>query len=427
MNYPDTYYAAEIGNIPQKPKLAGDITVDVCVIGAGLAGLTTALELVRKGKSVALLESHRVGWGASGRNGGSVLIGFAESAENIARKIGVEKAAKLHDLSREGAEYVRQQIADLNIKGALEGVGRYSAVRHGDTTAAKMQVKAANTPEDTGVVFHNHAETRKVLDTGKYHHTVFIPDGFHIQPLRYVLGLAAELERLGGQIFEDTKARSLKPEGGRWQVSCAAGKIDAKDVVLCTSGYDFTLYPKLSRAMLPIATYVMATKPMGQQLDKAIKTTSAISDTRRSGDYYRRLENDRLLWGGRITTRTSRPLKLAEMLKGDVVSVYPQLENIELTHQWEGLMGYTRHKMPLIGQVEKGLWMATAFGGHGLNTTAMAGCLIAAAIADQDETYKQFEAYKPVWAGGMFGRIAVQLIYWGMRFRDRLDERRKPE
>ena len=427
MKYPDTYYADEIGNIPQKPALERDITVDTCVIGAGLAGLTTALELVRKGQSVALLESHRVGWGASGCNGGSVLVGFAESSANIAKKIGSEKAAKLHDLSREGAEYIRKQISDLNIEGALEGEGRYSAVRHGNSVAAKAQVLAENTPQDTGVVFLNHAETRKILDTEKYHHTVFIPNGFNIQPLRYVLGLAAEIDRLGGHIFEDTKALGLRQENDVWQVKCASGVVTAKDVVLCTSAYDFDLCKTVSRAMLPIATYVMASKPMAAQLDKAIKTTSAISDTRRSGDYYRRLKNGRLLWGGRITTRTSKPGKLANMLKADVVSVYPQLADIELTHHWEGLMGYTRHKMPLIGQVDKNLWMATAFGGHGLNTTAMAGCLIAAAIAEKDETYRQFAAYKPVWAGGIFGRITVQLTYWGMRFRDRLDERRRPD
>ncbi len=427
MNYPDTYYAAEIGDIPQKPKLERDLTVDVCVVGAGLAGLTTALELLRKGLSVVVLEAHRVGWGASGRNGGSVLVGFAESGENIIKKIGPEKAAKLHDLSRQGADYIRRQITDLNIEGALEGVGRYSAVRHGNAAAAKAQVSAANSPEDTGVVFHNHAETRKVLDTEKYHHTVFTPDGFHIQPLRYVLGLAKEIDRLGGQIFEDTKAVSLTKQAGLWQVKCALGQISAKDVVLCTSAYDFDLCPKLSRAMLPIATYVMATKPMPAQLDTAIKTNSAISDTRRSGDYYRRLKNDRLIWGGRITTRTSKPLKLAKMLQGDVLSVFPQLGKIDLTHQWAGLMGNTRHKMPLIGQVEKNLWMATAFGGHGLNTTAMAGCLIAAAIAEQDQAYRKFAAYKPVWAGGVFGRIAVQLTYWAMRFRDRMDERRAPK
>lgn len=419
LNYPDTYYVQDIGDIPQRALLDGDVTVDVCVVGAGLAGLTTALELSRRGKTVAVLESHRVGWGASGRNGGSVLEGFAESYANIEKKLGPAQAKQLHQLSRDGAKYVRTQIETLNIEGALEGVGRYSAVRHDNTVAAVEQASAAR---DRGVEFKDRAETRKILDTAKYHHTLFIPDGFHIQPLRYVLGLVTEIERLGGKIFEASKAINLEKKDMDWRVQTAGGFVTANHVVLCTSGYDFDLYPKVSRAMLPIATYVMATEPMAALLDSAIKTTSAISDTRRSGDYYRRLKNGRLLWGGRITTRRSKPAKLAGMLRADVLSVYPQLDALKLSHSWEGLMGYAIHKMPLIGEVDEGLWTATAFGGHGLNTTAMAGCLVAQAIAEGSRQYQLFEPYKPIWAGGTFGRIGVQLTYWFMRWRDRRGE-----
>ncbi len=420
MDYPGTYYAAEIGAIPRKSPHSQDITCDVCVVGGGLAGLTTALEVLRKGKSVVVLESHRVGWGASGRNGGSVSEGFAESAENIARKTGPQKAALLHQLSRDGAQYVRDQIEALKIEAAIEGQGVYGTVRHGNTDAAKRQ---ADNDQDLGVVFHDRTATRKILATKKYHHSLYIPDSFHIQPLRYVLGLAKEIERLGGQIFEASKAERLTKRNNHWCVLTKGGEVIAQDIVLCTSAYDFDLMPKISRAMLPIATYVMASAPMDDALDEAIKTTSFVSDTRRAGDYYRRLKNGRLLWGGRITTRKSRPVKLAGMLRDDVASVYPQLKNLKLTHAWEGLMGYATHKMPLIGRVEDGVWVATAFGGHGLNTTAMAGCLIAGAIADQDEKYRMFEDFRPSWAGGIFGRIAVQLTYWFMRYRDRRDER----
>lgn len=420
MDYPETYYADELGDIPQKPSLSQKIACDVCVIGAGLAGLTTALELARKGKKVVVLEAHRVGWGASGRNGGAVSQGFSESDENIARKIGSQKAAMLQQLSRDGVRYVRDQIEALKIDGAIEGVGVYSVVRHDNIKPAKDEADSA---KNLGVVFNDHAATRKVLDTEKYHHSLYIPDGFHIQPLRYIVGLATEIERLGGQIFEASKADGLTKTGSQWCVKTKDGEVSADSIVLCTSAYDFDLMPKISRAMLPVATYAMATEPMTDALDGAIKTTSFISDTRRAGDYYRRLPNGRLVWGGRITTRTSKPAKLAGMLSQDVRAVYPQLENLKLTHAWDGLMGYAVHKMPLIGRVDEGLWVATAFGGHGLNTTAMAGCLIAGAIADQDETYKLFEAYTPRWAGGIFGRIAVQLTYWFMRYRDRRDER----
>lgn len=419
MDYPDTYYAAEIGNIPQKPSLSQKITCDVCVVGAGLAGLTTALELLRKGKTVVVLESHRVGWGASGRNGGAVVEGFAEGSENIAKKVGQKNADVLHQLSRDGLNYVRDQIEILKIKDTLEGFGIYSAVRHDNTEEAQSYADSA---KDEGVIFHDHAATQKIMASAKYNHSVYIPDSFHIQPLRYVLGLATEIDRLGGQIFEVSKTVSLTKTGNQWCVETKNGEVHADNIVLCTSAYDFDLLPKISRAMLPIATYAMTTEPMNDALDGAIKTTSFIGDTRRAGDYYRRLPNGRLLWGGRITTRKSKPAKLAEMMTKDVTSVFPQLKNLKLTHSWEGLMGYATHKMPLIRRVEDGLWVATAFGGQGLNTTAMAGCLIAAAIADEDETYKVFEAFTPRWAGGIFGRIGVQLTYWYMLYRDHRDE-----
>lgn len=423
MEYPDTYYAAEIGEIAEKPSLCDEITCDVCVIGAGLAGLTTALELARKGKTVVVLDAHRVGWGASGRNGGCVAQGFAESTQNIARKVGPQQAEALEQLARSGVKYVFDQIETLKIDGAIQGQGVYGTVRHGNTKAAQQEAQAG---QDHGIIFHDTTATRKVLDTEKYHHSVYYPDGFHIQPLRYVLGLAAEIERLGAQIFESSKAVKLTKTADQWSVKTECGTVHADDIVLCTSAYDFDLMPKISRAMLPIATYVMATEPMNEALDGAIKTTSFISDTRRAGDYYRRLPNGRLLWGGRITTRVNRPAKLAAMLSGDVKSVYPQLKNLKLTHAWEGLMGYAIHKMPLIGRVEDGLWVATAFGGHGLNTTAMAGCVIAKAIAEHDQTYRLFEPFTPRWAGGVFGRIGVQLTYWYMRYRDHRDERGGP-
>ncbi len=419
LSYPDTYYVQDIGDIPQRAPLDGNVTFDVCVVGGGLAGLTSALELSRKGKTVAVLESHRVGWGASGRNGGLVLDGFAESYAKIEKKLGQTQAKQLHQLSREGANYVRTQIETLNIKGAFEGVGSYSAVRHANTADALEQVSAGR---DRNVEFRASDETRKILDSGRYHHLVFFPDSFHIQPLRYVLGLSAEIERLGGQIFEASKATGLEKKGLDWRVHTASGLITANHVVLCTSGYDFDLCPKVSRAMLPIATYIMATEPMAAKLDGAIKTTASVSDTRRSGDYYRRLKNGRLLWGGRITTRKSKPAKLAGMLSSDVLSVYPQLGRLKLSHSWEGLMGYTIHKMPLIGEIDEGLWAATAFGGHGLNTTAMAGCLVAKAIVEGDKQYQLFEPYKPIWAGGIFGQIVAQLTYWFMRWQDRRGE-----
>ncbi len=422
--YPDTYYAYEIGEIKQRAMLQSALVADVCVIGAGLAGLTTALELLRKGKKVVVLDAYRVAWGASGRNAGSVLAGFAEHADKIAARVGVEVADKLHQLSLDGVAYVNRQIADLNMPDVIEGKGRFSIYRHGNTDAALRFQKNGVEKFSQDITFYDTAKTREVLDSPKYRHALFLTDGLHIQPLRYALGLAQEIERLGGMIYENSAALNLTANAPGWTVGTKNGSVSANQVVLCTSAYDVKLYPKMSRAILRVATYVMATEPMAAQLDTAIRTDAVVSDTRRSGDYYRRLKNGRLLWGGRITTRKSQPAKLSKMLQNDVKSAFPQLNSLAISHVWSGLMGYTIHKMPLIGEYEKDLWVATAFGGHGLNTTAMAGDLIASALVEGDQRYKLFASFKPVWAGGLFGRVGVQLAYWLMRWRDQNDERR---
>ena len=177
----------------------------------------------------------------------------------------------------------------------------------------------------------------------------------------------------------------------------------------------------IGRAILPVATYVAVTEPLVQD---AIRTRSAISDSRRAGNYYRLVDEGRLLWGGAITTRVSEPSRLASRLQRDMVSVYPQLGNPRIDFAWSGIMGYARHFMPLIGTDGQGQWWATAFGGHGMNTTAMGGILISRAIAARDDEYRRFLPFAPDWAGGPLGRVAVQLGYWQMQLRDRLDEAR---
>jgi gamma-glutamylputrescine oxidase len=174
--------------------------------------------------------------------------------------------------------------------------------------------------------------------------------------------------------------------------------------------------------VLPIATYIAVTEPLAQL---SIKTSAAISDTRRAGDYYRLIDEGRILWGGKITTRISEPAHLADQMKADMVATYPELKNPRIDYAWAGLMGYAIHKMPLIGRDSEGQWFATAFGGHGLNTTAMAGLLLAGAIANGDDAYRRFSPFAPKWAFGQLGRLGVQSSYWWMKWRDKRDESRR--
>lgn len=418
VNQPETWYEASADRGPVQPELTGRVQAEACVIGGGLAGLTTARELQRRGVSTVLLEAKRLGWGASGRNGGFVTPGFAEGIDAVAHRFGLSAAQALFRLSEEGRRYVSEQIAALE-PGLRLGSGTLLVWRYADVNGARRHIDLMQQRFDQQLEFVGREELRLLLRTEAYHCAVRNPQGFHIHPLNYVLSLARNSMAQGLRVFENSRVFAVRKEEASFRVVCAEGEVAARHVVVCVSALDRKLHRASGRAVLPVATYMIATESMDQD---AIKTGAAISDTRRAGDYYRAGLEGRILWGGRITTRQTEPARLGEMLRRDMISVYPQLGNARVSHAWAGLMGYARHKMPLIGCDRDGIWYATAFGGHGLNTTAMAGLLMARSIAEGDDAYRRFEPFAADWAGGIVGRAAVQGSYWWMRLRDRLDE-----
>ncbi len=426
MEYPDTFYARDAGVHPEErvSSSPGELPArcDCVVVGAGFAGLTTALEMARQGRDVVLLESRRAGWGASGRNGGFVSAGFALGLDDLVSRLGPEHAGELFSLSREGVGYVRQQAVAID-PAIIQGRGWIVARRYSDPGGVRrtcdlfasygLQARAIS-----------RDRMRHLLASETYFEGVEDPEAFHIQPLLYALGLAARARAAGVRIFQGHEARELRRQGENWQVRVNERIVVAPHVVLTGSAYMGRLYPPLSRAILPVATYVVATRPMADRLERAIPYAGCISDNRRAGDYYRRLPDGRLLWGGRITTRKSQPRALSRMLKRDIIRIYPSLADLEITHAWSGLMGYARHKMPIVGELEPGLWSATAFGGHGLNTTAMGANLISSAICNGDDRWRLFAPFGPAWAGGALGRAATQGVYWLMQMQDRIEEKR---
>lgn len=413
-----TWYEATVNRAAERPALVGPHNAEVCVVGGGLAGLTTALELARRGTSVILLEAKRLAWGASGRNGGFVSNGFALGVGAIAQRLGMDAARQLYHLSRFGTEYVRREIAegDPTIK---MGEGWLGAIRYDNAAEKRQGVETMVRDYGQEMQFLGVAEVRAMVDTPRYFQGSFDPTAFHMHPLRYALMIAGKAETHGARLFEGSPALGVTRHAKGLEVSTRRGTVTCQHVVHCVSALDRTLHRPTGRAVLPVATYVAVTEPLAQN---AIRTRSAISDSRRAGNYYRLVDDGRLLWGGAITTRISEPARLAGRMKQDMLSVYPQLGQPRIDYAWGGLMGYTRHFMPLIGGDGQGQWWATAFGGHGMNTTAMGGILMSRAIAAKDDEYRRFAPYAPEWAGGPFGRVAVQLGYWGMQIRDRLDE-----
>ncbi|WP_421783369.1 NAD(P)/FAD-dependent oxidoreductase [Kiloniella litopenaei] len=422
MTYPDTYYSRTAIEHSTYPTLTENLDADVCIVGGGLAGLSCALELLNRGKSVVILEANRVAWGASGRNGGFVSPGFAGGQAIVKKRLGIDKAREVFALSLEGVNMVRDNITTLKLEGVNPSPGMLSVIRYNDPDGMKRHCDDMAAQYDYPLDYLSRDDLQEKFKTTRYYQGNFDKGAFHFHPLNYCLGIAQEITNKGGLIFENTEAVEINLDGPAKEIKAAGGIIKAKDVVLCGGGYSGNVFARLRRALLPIATYVVVTEKLGARVHELVKTSAAILDDRQASDYYRIVDGDRLLWGGRITTRTSQPKRLAQLLKQDITNVYPDLSDVKIDMAWTGLMAYARHKMPYIGEQKPGVWSCTAFGGHGMNTAPIGGRLVAEGIAKASDRHKLFQAFDLEWNGGIFGPLAAQSVYWGMRLSDRWRE-----
>jgi gamma-glutamylputrescine oxidase len=424
-NYPASWYAATRDSSPDRASLSGRTDADVAVVGGGFAGLHTARLLALRGRKVVLVERRHIGWGASGRNGGFVGAGFAARSGALIDRLGIDHARRLYAQSQRGVAIVRAATDELGRPDIRMGSGKLTVSRTDQgagfadrTRALAVKLGASFEPWDTPRV-------RALIDSERYHQAIHDPQAFHIHPLNLALALAGDIERLGGAVHERTEAAGLERQGTAWRLRLADGEIVAAHVVLAGNADLGRVQPRIARAVLPVATYVAVTAKLGPGLAKAIRWRGAISDTRRAGDYYRIVDGDRLLWGGRITTDTREPPRLRALMRGDILSVYPALGDVRIDYAWPGIMGYASHMMPQVGEIEPGLWVCSAFGGHGVAQTAAGADALAAAIAGEDDRYKLFQPFGTAWAGGPLGRLATQLVYWKLQASDWWDEKRQ--
>ncbi len=427
VDYPASWYAATRDVDESRPPLATQEEADVAVVGGGFAGLHTARLLAQQGKRVVLLERRRIGWGASGRNGGFVGPGYAQRSGALIDQLGLDHARQLYAQSQRGVAIVRDAISELGRPDILMGSAKLSVSR--TDQGAGFADRTRRLADQLGASFEpwETSRVRAVLATARYHQAIHDPTSFHIHPLNFALALANDIERLGSAVHETTEAIEVTRDGSFWRVRAAHGALKAPHVVLAGNADLGAVQPRLARAVLPVATYVAVTEKLGARLGEAIRWTGAISDTRRAGDYYRVIDGDRLLWGGRITTDTTEPRRLREMMRGDMLSAYPQLGEVAIASAWPGIMGYAPHKMPQVGEVEPGLWVCSAFGGHGVAQTAAGADAVAAGILGDPSRARLFAPFGTGCAGGAAGRAATQLAYWGLQMRDWWDEKRQAQ
>ncbi|MGA2056124.1 MAG: FAD-binding oxidoreductase [Bradyrhizobium sp.] len=418
-----------------RARLTFDLDADICVIGGGLAGLTVALEAARLGASVVVLEGRHIGWGASGGLLGTVMPGYDLALKDLIARIGIEDAKELWELSKQGAEYVRAQATEASMPGiaVTEGALEVSNVDAGDRLISELQMLSEDF--DTQVEGWQVDQVRAHLKTGRYFHGVYFPGAFQVDGRKYVHALAALAKRAGARIFEDTPVVGIDASGIRKRIVTPSARLRASHIVLAGNVHLGAPSRRLSETLLPVWRYAAVTEPLGERLGEAIAFKGSVIDTDRV-DQFRVVDGNRLMWASFETTWDARPQRFAPGIARRIRKIFPQLGQVQISDVWGGAVGQTVHGMPQIGQLRKGLWVASGFGRQGLSTTAMAGQLIVRSILWGDERWRLFSPFELVWAGGTTGRVAGHLIgMWSRgssaaagtlaRYRERLREQER--
>ena len=395
--------------MPDRSRLSFDLDVDIAVVGAGVAGLSVALEAARLGASVAVLEGRHVGWNASGHQLGTVMPGYALPIGELIARVGFEDTRELWLLSKQGAELVRANASEDLIPGIAisEGALEVSNVDVGDQLISRLQMLGEDF--ETEVEGWQVDRVRAELKTDRYFHGVYYPNAFQIDGRRYIHGLAALARRAGARIFEDTPVVSVDPSGIRKRIVTPSARLRASHIVLAGNVHLGATLRRLSETLLPVWRYAAVTAPLGERLTEAITFKGSVTDT--DGiDHFRIVDGNRLMWAGPETTWAARPERFAPAIARRIQTIFPQLGRPEIAEVWGGAAGHTVHGMPQIGQLRRGLWVTSGFGRQGLNTSAMAGQLIARSILWGDERWRLFSPFELVWAGGTTGRVAGYFI-----------------
>jgi gamma-glutamylputrescine oxidase len=393
-NQPHTasYYAATLNDTTRHAALDGPLKVDVCVIGAGLTGISTALNLAERGYSVAVLEASKVGWAASGRNGGQLIGGFACDMDTFAKHMPAEDVKRMWEMGLETLDIVRERVARHQIDCDLRFGYLHAANKPRDVTALRQWRDEAQTR--FGYDRFRYIE-RESLDhyvqSTRYLGGLFDPDSGHLHPLNYTLGLARAARAAGVQIFEDSCVTRMRSEGSGHMIETARGQVEAQFVALACNTWLGALAPDVARKIMPVGTYVIATEPLNAARAQALMPAhAAICDSRFVLDYFRPAPDNRVLWGGKVSYSTFAPRNLGEAMRRDMLKTFPQLADVKVDYAWGGFVDITMNRAPHFGRLSPTVYFAQGFSGHGVNTTGLAGKLIAEAIHGQASRFDLF-------------------------------------
>lgn len=386
----DNYYQATRNRTLSTAKLSEDVRADVCIIGGGLTGVSAALELAEKGYDVALLEARDIGWGASGRNGGQIVPGYATDIRTLEKLLGTETTKTLWGFSLQAIELIRKRVDKHQIACDLRWGYLHAAIK-------KRQVDDLRVWKDTLTRFQ-HPQTelltgpslRAALYSPRYLAALSDPAGGHLHPLNYNLGLAQAAQDAGAQLFTDSPARRITP-GAKVVVECESGTVKADFLLVCGNAYLGQLLPSIAPYVMPVGTYIAATEPLGEDRARAlIPSQAAVADLNFVLDYFRLSADHRLLFGGRVSYSTLPPLQLGQAMLKRMRKVFPQLTDVRAEYAWGGNVAITRNRAPHFGRLQDNIYFAHGFSGHGVALTGWAGKLMAELVAKQSADFDIF-------------------------------------
>ena len=419
-----SYYAASAHAASARPVLEGAVECDVCVVGAGIAGCSSALHLAQAGLSVVVLEQHRVSWGASGRSGGQALFGIAAGQAKLERLIGAADARAVWNVSVEALALMRDLIARYSIDCDWTEGFLYTAVKERQVRELQAELSELREQLDyPSARYVARAELRELLATDRYLGALYDSNSAHLHPLNYTLGLARAAEQHGARIFESTRAISFSPASAQVRVQTPKGEVRARFLVLCGNVYLGDTAPALAAKIMAVATYIVATEPLGEQRARQlIANNAAVSDMNWVLDYFRRSADHRLLFGGRVNYSGLKSFDAPGATRVRMLRVFPQLADVRMDYAWGGHVDITLNRAPHFGRLAPNVYFLQGFSGHGIALTGIAGKLVAEAIRG---TAARFDVFARIPHGNFPGgaalrRPALVLAMLWFRLRDLL-------